>query len=257
MRQRFVNIIFVCLSFTAIGFSLWKVTPFTVSEGTFIGLIVSLLSTVVTFSIGYQILNVIELRKEIKKAHDDNEALQNENLILGDELKVLKKEMVEAQKMQESKEQVNYFMLSSLIEFNSGQKIQTCLTAFSYMHKALLCSLNIGGQNDEWIFKWMRTFIADICKQSFPFNLLSTDENGIIYVSLMGQQNRLLYSEAIDNYCSNIYETDIEIKNNHNFERIRFEYNRVMNLFRKRIGQVKNEPNKLISDQDKIELLNY
>ena len=257
MKQRFINIIFVCLSLTAIGFSLWKVTPFTVSEGTYIGIIVSLLCAVITFAIGYQILNVIELRKEIKKTHEDNQILQNKNAMIGNELMKMKKEMVETQKMQNNKEQENYYMLSSLIEYNFGQSIQTCLTAFSFMHKALLYSLNTGNTDGEWIFKWLRTFIVEICKQSFPFSSISTDADGNLYISDQDSPvYKCKYSDTIDNYCSNIYETDLQIRNHINYISIKYEYNRVMEHFRNRIEQVKKDPTNIIGELERYNIIN-
>ena len=119
MKQWIINLILLLFSITAILFSLLKVTPFEVTNETYIGTIVSLLSLATAFVIGYQIYNAIEFRKEIEiqRKKYDNIIRRNE-------------EIENKLKQQEYTMQEGFDIISSLIKYNSDQSFLVCGTAF-------------------------------------------------------------------------------------------------------------------------------
>ncbi|WP_041504743.1 MULTISPECIES: hypothetical protein [Sanguibacteroides] len=56
----------ILCSIIAVVFSLYRVAPFTMSEATYIGILVSLMGIIFTIFVGYQIYNVIDIKRELK-----------------------------------------------------------------------------------------------------------------------------------------------------------------------------------------------
>lgn len=156
MKQWIANIILIILALVAIGVSLLKVTPFKITSETYIGVIVSLLSLAAAFVIGYQIYNAIEFRKEIKEQREKYNDIIRRN-----------EEIEKKLKQQESVMQEGFDIISSLIEYNSGQQTVTCTLAFKKLHEALLSSIETDRVDYEWIFEYLRTFISDMSWLSF------------------------------------------------------------------------------------------
>lgn len=67
MKQLIFNIIVGFISILALIFSLFKLALFAITSDPYIGIIVSTLSIATTLVIGYQIYNVIEIRRELKQ----------------------------------------------------------------------------------------------------------------------------------------------------------------------------------------------
>ena len=67
MKQQIFNIIVGSISILALIFSLLKLTPFSVTSEDYISTIVSALSIAATLVIGYQIYNVVEIKRELKQ----------------------------------------------------------------------------------------------------------------------------------------------------------------------------------------------
>lgn len=66
----------VLCSIVAVCFSLFRVAPFTVSESGYIGIIVSLMGIIFTVFIGYQIYNILDIKKEMKDFASQKEVLE-------------------------------------------------------------------------------------------------------------------------------------------------------------------------------------
>jgi len=80
MKRTLFSVFVLIISLTALGFSLIKITPFSINGDTFIGIIATFIGISVTLLIGYQILNYFEIRKdldEIKEAKSEISATQN------------------------------------------------------------------------------------------------------------------------------------------------------------------------------------
>ncbi|WP_308764125.1 hypothetical protein [uncultured Bacteroides sp.] len=68
-------IVSLLCSMTAICLSLFRIQPFSVSESAYIGIIVTLMGIIFTIFVGYQIYNIIDIKKEL-----ENFSLQKEQL---------------------------------------------------------------------------------------------------------------------------------------------------------------------------------
>ena len=60
------SVIAIIISIIALGISLLHVEPFTVTEATYIGIIVSCMAVVFTALVGYQIYNSLQLKKDLE-----------------------------------------------------------------------------------------------------------------------------------------------------------------------------------------------
>ena len=79
MKQWMINIIvFVLVSF-AIIIALLNVSPFEITGDAYIGIIITLLSIITAFIIGYQIYNSIEFKKEIVEQRERYEDILQKN----------------------------------------------------------------------------------------------------------------------------------------------------------------------------------
>lgn len=59
-------IISIICSIVSICFSLFRIAPFSISEATYIGIITTLMGVIFTIFVGYQVYNIIDIKKEIK-----------------------------------------------------------------------------------------------------------------------------------------------------------------------------------------------
>lgn len=63
-------------SITAICLSLFRIEPFIVSESTYVGTIVTLMGIIFTIFVGYQIYNIIDIKKELENFSSQKEQLK-------------------------------------------------------------------------------------------------------------------------------------------------------------------------------------
>ena len=77
MKQKIINLLFVIGILLSLFFSWYKVIPCEITNDTYIGTIVTALSIVITLVIGYQIINVIEIRKDLREQRAENEKERN------------------------------------------------------------------------------------------------------------------------------------------------------------------------------------
>ena len=81
MKKRHFYLLVLLVSLISLGFSLFRITPFTFDNGTYIGIITTLIGISVTLLIGYQIINSFEIRKEIsemRKTIEDFKKIKDE-----------------------------------------------------------------------------------------------------------------------------------------------------------------------------------
>ena len=65
MKSNFISIIAFIVSVIAIGFSLLRIVPFAITSDTYIGIIATFIGIAVTILIGYQIINTLEIKREV------------------------------------------------------------------------------------------------------------------------------------------------------------------------------------------------
>ena len=76
-------------SILAIIFSIVHIKPFTIEEATYIGIIVSFMGIIFTIFVGYQIYNVIEVKKDLKDLTQQREKLEKSISQLSDFQKIM------------------------------------------------------------------------------------------------------------------------------------------------------------------------
>lgn len=242
MKQKIINLLFVIGILLSLFFSWYKVIPCEITNDTYIGTIVTALSIVITLVIGYQIINVIEIRKDLREQRAENEKERNRyaQLLKDVEQKSLILERKIKEQENEASEGLN--LLHSLIVFNDGQDFVTCAEAFAIMHRALQYSIETDRTEYEWIFQDLRKFISVMQVQAFNASV-SYQKDGKITITVPGHP---YYGKELktmlDDYCKPIYEVDSIIRSNPNFIKIKLEYERVMRHFEIRIQSMLKDP---------------
>lgn len=257
MNQKFINLILTVMTLVALFFSWYKVVPCEITNDTYIGTIVTALSIVITLVIGYQIINVIEIRKDLREQRAENEKERNRyaQLLKNVEQKGLILERKIREQENESAEELN--ILHSLIVFNDGQDFVTCADAFAIMHKALQYSIETDRTEYEWIFQYLRKFISVMQVQAFNASV-SYHRDGKITINVLGHP---YYGKELktmlDDYCKPIYEVDSAIRSSHNFIKIKLEYERVMKHFENRIQGILKDPSTPPSQEEQDYIMTH
>lgn len=100
-KVRILDILLIISSVIAVGVSLVRVVPFECSSETYIGVLVTLFGIGVTLVIGYQILNVVEIRNKLEKQSKINDNLLIKNKHIEKSLTEKIKELTEKSEEQE------------------------------------------------------------------------------------------------------------------------------------------------------------
>lgn len=244
MKQWMINFTLLLLSLMAIVIALFKVTPFEVTEDTYIGVTVTLLALATSFVIGYQIYNAIELKKEI------SEQRKQYGRIVQKSLKMDKRYKEQNYRMQEG-----FDILSSLIYYNSGQRFIVCSQAFSALHHALVSSIKTNRTDYEWIFSYLRLYISQFNWQTFSSGLY-LDKDKIYRVSTVGEDHGRSLNSIIEVFLAPIKEDEQRLRADKNFCKIQCEYNRVMKILYDRINSILKDPMKELSPEERDEIVN-
>lgn len=243
MKQWAINLLLGLLSVAAIGIALFKITPFEISEETYIGTIVSLLSLAVAFIIGYQIYNAIELKNEIKEQKARYDKIMKENEIMKKEYRDQKNQMDEG-----------FSILSALIKENEGQSSLVYSEAFYLMHHALINSIEIERADNEWIFNKLRSYIIEFSYQTFTHGYCNV--SGEFIINECGKNKGKTLEDVIREYLIPIKEDEKLLRCNKNFYKIKIEYNRVMKIFYKRMSEIAKNPEIRLSPEEEDLIIN-
>lgn len=230
MKQKIINVILLLMVILSIVISLLRITPFEVTEGTYIGIIITLLSIATTLVIGYQIYNSIELKKEITEQKQKY-----------DEILLKNAEMEAKYKEQSCRMQEGFDMISAIINYNKGQSFVVCGEAFYPMHRALVSSIETNRTDYEWVFKFLRLRISEFQLQSFGLDASRNSDNEW-YINTPGEDSGKPLQEIVDRYMKPIKKDEKLIRSSSNFCKIQLEYNRVMKLFYKRMDNIVRDP---------------
>lgn len=229
------------MSLLAVVFSLLKITPFEVTSETYIGTIVTLLALVTTFVIGYQIFNAIELRKELIEQKEMYNTIVRQN----DDMRV---KLLEQDNCMDE----GFEILSSLTKYNSGQKFLVCASAFYSLHHALLYSINTSRTDYEMIFHYLRKYITDFEWQSFCSSYSKVNDKYI--VSTVNDYGKS-FEDIINEYLVPIKEDEEKLRENANFIKIQYEYNRIMNIFYNLMNEMIKNPAYTFTFEEKQNIL--
>ncbi|RXQ87281.1 hypothetical protein EO244_16515 [Ancylomarina salipaludis] len=203
MRKTLFNVFILLVSLIALGFSLMKVTPFSINGDTYIGTIATFIGISVTLLIGYQLINFIEIRKELT------------------EFKKSKSEIFDTQKRiskLENEIQENLDAISaSFISMNQGG----CVEAFLLQQRAMISALKSKRTDFEHLYIGLKQYITKMEPSYF-----ATGGNTEV------DERFAKYKEDSEKY-------DLEIKANDNYYIIKHEYERIMKCFYTRLDNAR------------------
>jgi len=243
MKQKIINVILLLMVLLSIVISLLHITSFEVTEGTYIGIIITLLSIATTLVIGYQIYNSIELKKEIIEQKQRYDAILSKNA-----------EMESKYKEQSYQMQEGFDMLSAIINYNKGQSFVVCGEAFYPMHRALVSSIETNRTDYEWVFQFLRLYISEFDRQTFCVNV-AKHSGSKWYINTPGEDLGKPLQEIVDRYMKPIKEDENLIRSSSNFCKVQFEYNRVMKLFYKRMDDIVRDPITPLTSEEKDKII--
>lgn len=244
MKTNKITICAFAFSIIAICLSLFRITPLEFSNDIYLGLLATFIGIVVTMLIGYQIFNTLEIKKEISEQRKLANVLEKMNQDLTKTIETQKNEMQEG-----------FDIINTLINYQEyGWTSST--KAFGSLHRALVSSLKTDRTEYEWIFNLLRKYIADINWENFVggFTTLSDGRNICYTPDCKHYQKEL--KDIIKEYTDLIDKDEEQIRADKNFCHIQMEYDRVMRLFRKRIDEIINEPNKNLTQEEKYAITN-
>lgn len=222
----------------ALLFSLIRVMPFEVSSDTYIGVIVTLLTIVVTLVIGYQIFNIIEFKQKLETQVKECSELKEEISSTSKELKE-KIFYIDAN----SQMRLNEIECEYLMKLDAEGYFTRC---FNNELVALYYALEINLEYLDNFFYTLRKCLTRISAQSFSIYGIQ-NING---VWCMDDPERTPLSEQIDDLCSLIKFTDNRIRKHKNFAKIKYEYDRVMRIFDSRVARIISHPNIAFSKEE-------
>ena len=227
------------------------------------GIFVSFIGIAITLIIGYQILNAIEIKREIKELRKENEDIKNANKDFKDSVnkrindfndKILHqikefKEKIESEiailrnKISDVETHSNNILagsqesisiLNSLILENKYNGSPTVyFDAFVNMHNALLSSLNYESENIDYIFHKLRAYGSTMTGHSFGSGF-SIGKDGPYFCNepFVGKSLR----EILDtHFLPPIKKIEEEIRKHKHFRIVSHDYNNLMRQFYERI----------------------
>lgn len=244
MKTNKITICAFAFSIIATCLSLFRITPLEFSNDIYLGLLATFIGIAVTMLIGYQIVNTLEIKKDITEQRKLANVLEKMNQDLTKTVETQKNEMKEG-----------FDIITTLINYQEYGWTSS-IQAFCSLHRALVSSLKTDRIEYEWILNLLRKYIANINWRNFAggFNTLSDGRN-ICNTPDCKNYNKEL-KDIIKEYTDLIDNDEAQLRVDENFCRIQMEYDRVMRLFRKRIDEIINEPNKNLTQEEKYAITN-
>lgn len=198
-KQNYFNFILILIFLITIGFSIFKVTPFTITGDAFIGIIAAFIGIIVTLHIGFQIIKYLEIKDELK------------------EIKTNREEIIKAQKqiaISENKSQEIYYTLLA----TSITDPQQCVERFLTQLKALPYALKTDRKDFGDIFEKLETYINQIEPGCGIFNGSSYSIN-----------------KHLNDYFSKTENIESKIKASGNYAIINHNYKKIIDKFKARL----------------------
>ena len=228
MKHIFISIISLVISIIAIALCTIQVTPsYSINEQTYIGIIATLIGVLVTFVVGYQILNTLSFKDDMRKFEEKTKEIDK----LKDELYLLENKLKES------------FELSSIRLEHNNEGWTYSGEGFKRTHKMLIYSLNCDRDDYTEIFELLRTFIPKLDTRSLfgPGWVLNISKNSTNHFINSIDCSKFL-SDAINEYDMEITKDQKTIRNHANFRQIRSDYERTMKEYQTRIEEYRNHP---------------
>lgn len=209
-----LSIIALAVSIVTLAVIFIRVTPNSVIDlGTFIGVMTALIGICITFLVGYQIYNAIEIRQKLA------------------EIESLKKELKKLEQFNKSAEEGFYIIQARLASIDPLHQPNSVFK----MLEAILVALDIDHKIDgyQWMLEDLRSYMMLFHLESFagaPVNQIKEDI----------KQMKLIYSE-----------TDQKIRKHVNYGYIRSIYETLMKQFETRLNLIAEGHNVSQTELDK------
>lgn len=243
MKSNTLSIIAIVVSVLAIGFALLRVTPFEITNDVYVGIVASCVGISVALVIGFQIVNTLEIRKDISEQRQTAIKLETLNEALKDTISKQQAEMQEG------------FDIIMAIQQYNDDKYTNAFIAFEHMHTALVSSLKFKRDNYDFIFHLIRKYIANIDVYNFSQGggYILADNSYMCDSNIDGERRNI--KDIVDERTKSIKEMESHLRADSNFNALGIEYERVIKLFWKRIKDVKDDPTKYLSPDEKFAIM--
>lgn len=235
-----ISTIAIVLSIVTIILFFIKVSPNSVVDSnTFIGVCTACIGIAVTFIIGYQIVNALQIKEKLSTL--EKTSIKLEKLYAESEKKMQEQDC----KMQQQnyKMQEGFELTSAIRNYYMNSETTSRLLSFLDFHEALVFSVKTDRTEYDWIFYYMKKCIFSIVDSSFRMGQLYIDNKTKIDCS----SSRKL-EDIINDFNTSIKKREELIRNKDGFRLISIEYNKVMELYQRRISDILK--NKLLKNQE-------
>jgi hypothetical protein len=212
-----ISIIAIVLSIVTIILFFVKVSPNSVVDSnTFIGVCTACIGIAVTFIIGYQIVNALQIKEKFSNLEEASTKLR----------KLYDKSRKEIQ--QQSFNMQEELSIIYALRSSSDNDPRAQLISFVEFHRTLILSVKTDETQCNMIFSYMKKCICHIDSNSFK-NIYANNING-------GPSRKL--EKTIKDYDTLIAKQEKEIKKADGFSTISAEYNKVIELYEKRVSDI-------------------
>lgn len=238
-KQNITILIIGIVSLLSLVFSLIRITPYEITADTYTGVIVTLLSVVVTVVIGYQIFNVIEFKEKLNSQVEENKSLRNEILEMKEEVQIMKDDL---QKRIEKNEQLSLmrdYENEAQSNFKSNPE-KNCIISISSIMSAIYYGLESDCGYMNSLFYEFRRYLTYLSAHALHIFGCVKTKDGTWYVCHNSETIPL--NEWIDEIqCANILLEDERIRKHNKYDTIKYEYGRIMKIFKERIDRIKDD----------------
>lgn len=238
-KQNIYNLALGIICICSLVFSLIRVVPFEVSSDTYVGVIVTLLSIIVTFVVGYQIFNVIDSKQTIENQIKENAKLKEEISLMKSEVESMNKEL--NQKISETSNwsEFNSKELEARVYFEKDKDLN-CAKSFILTLNALSYALRAHAGSYNYMLHTMRQYLTYLSAHSF--NIFSTRKVGDTYYV-----GNIKEDYTLSDYIEDFYKMDVDfycnlIKKQEDYKLIENELGRVLKIFNNRVQRIIENP---------------
>lgn len=239
-KQNLSILILGVISILSLVFSLIRITPFEVTADTYTGIIVTLLSAVVTVVIGYQIFNIIEFKDKLNSQVEENKSLRKEILEMKEEVQNMKDDL---QKRIDKNEQLS-LMRDYENEAQSNFKSDpegNCINSISSIMSAIYYGMECDCGYMNSLFYEFRKYLTHLSPHALHIFGCTKNKDGVWHI--WHNAETISLNEWIDEIqCANILLEDRRIRKHKKYDTIKYEYGRIMKIFQERIDRIKENP---------------
>ena len=130
------------------------------------------------------------------------------------------------------------------------------IQSFNLLHHVLITSLKINRTEYEWIFNFLREYIANINWQNFTGAFSQRSDGSFICCEIDSPFYEKNLKDIIKEYTDIVKADEEVIRKDENFCRIKMEYDIVLRLYNTRISEMLKDPNKYLTQEEKFAITN-